>query len=105
MPAILSPSMSAPLTKEIDPILAMTPAKGCRRKIDPNAGRALEVLGHAIEYLTDEFVFEGAWSEQQNSRLQAVQLLMAVNRQIYFECPEVPTFGQKVLSILGVQGR
>jgi len=27
-----------------------------RRRITPRAGHALEILGHAIEYLTDEFV-------------------------------------------------
>jgi hypothetical protein len=28
------------------------------RRISPEAGRALEILGHAIEYLIDEYVHE-----------------------------------------------
>jgi len=71
-----------------------TPAR--RRRISPKAGHALEILGHAIEYLTDEFVHEGAALPSRNSQLQAVQLLMALNRQIYFECPEVPSLSERV---------
>jgi hypothetical protein len=32
--------------------------------------------------------------------LQAVQLLMALNRQVYFECPEAPTFGERCRALL-----
>jgi len=71
-----------------------------RRRITPQAGRALEILGHAIEYLTDEFVHEGGTLSAENDRLKAVQLLMALNRQIYFECPEAPTFAERCRSIL-----
>jgi hypothetical protein len=73
-----------------------------RRSISPQAGRGLEILGHAIEYLTDEFVHEGGSFTSDNGQLQAVQLLMAVNRQIYFECPEVPSFRDRVASLLGL---
>ncbi len=71
-----------------------------RRRITPQAGRALEILGHAIEYLTDEFVHEGHAFTAKNSQLQAVQMLMALNRQVYFECPEIPTFGERCRSLL-----
>jgi hypothetical protein len=71
-----------------------------RRRISPSAGHALEILGHAIEYLTDEFVHEGASYSSRNTQLQAVQLLMALNRQIYFECPEVPSLGERVRAFL-----
>ena len=60
-----------------------------RRRITLQAGHALEILGHAIEYLTDEFVHNGAQMSPANGELAAVQLLMALNRQVYFECPEV----------------
>jgi hypothetical protein len=33
--------------------------------------------------------------------VQAVQLLMAVNRQVYFSCPEVPTLGERCRAMLG----
>lgn len=74
-----------------------------RRHITPEAGHALEILGHAIEYLTDEFVHEGGGSLTGNdNRIMAVQLLMALNRQVYFECPEVPSFGERFRSMLGL---
>jgi hypothetical protein len=73
-----------------------------RRRITPEAGHALEILGHAIEYLTDEFVHDGGSFSANDHRIQAVQLLMALNRQVYFECPEVPSLGERFFSILGL---
>jgi hypothetical protein len=67
-----------------------------RRHITPQAGHALEILGHAIEYLTDEYVHAGGSLAARNAQVEAVQLLMGLNRQIYFECPEVPTWGERL---------
>jgi hypothetical protein len=75
---------------------------GRRRHITPQAGRALEILAHAIEYLTDEFVHQGSSFSSKNEQLEAVQMLMALNREIYFACPEVPTFGERVRALLRV---
>ena len=74
-----------------------------RRSINPQAGHALEILGHAIEYLTDEFIHEGGSFSAHNGQLKAVQLLMALNREIYFECPEVPPLSKRILSLLHFQ--
>jgi hypothetical protein len=71
-----------------------------RRRISLEAGRALEILGHAIEYLTDEFVHAGGSFSAHDGQVEAVQLLMAVNRQIYFACPEVPSLGERWRSLL-----
>ncbi len=71
-----------------------------RRRISPQAGHALEILGHAIEYLTDEFVHCGASFSSSNSQLEAVQLLMARNRAVYFECPEIPSLGERWRALL-----
>ncbi len=71
-----------------------------RRRITPQAGHALEILGHAIGYLTDEFVHEGSALSADDDRIQAIQFLMALNRQVYFECPEIPTFAERFRSIL-----
>jgi len=71
-----------------------------RRRISSEAGHALEVLGHAIEYLTDEFVHAGGSFSAHDGQVEAVQLLMAVNRQIYFACPEVPSLGERWRSLL-----
>ena len=79
------------------PVVTAAEARGRRRRrISPEAGHALEILGHAIEYLTDEYVHEGGSFSAGDPRLEAVQLLMARNREVYFACPEVPTFGDRV---------
>jgi hypothetical protein len=78
---------------------ADAPAKRLRRTT-PQAGHALEILGHAIGYLTDEFVHQGAEMSSSSAQLEAVQLLMSLNRQIYFECPEVPTLGERFRSLM-----
>ncbi len=71
-----------------------------RRHISPQAGHALEILGHAIDYLTDEYVYAGGAFSVRDSQLQAIHLLMALNRQIYFECPEVPSLTDRCRSLL-----
>jgi len=76
-----------------------------RRSITPEAGRALEILGHAIEYLTDEFVNDGGSFSPTDNRIKAVQLLMALNRQVYFECPEVPSFAERCRSFLRLRAK
>jgi hypothetical protein len=70
------------------------------RRITPQAGHALEILGHAIEYLTDEYIRTGASLSSRDAELEAVQLLMALNRQVYFECPQVPSFGERCWTFL-----
>jgi len=70
------------------------------RRISPEAGHALEILGHAIEYLSDEFVHNGGEMTSRNPQVKAVQLLMALNRQVYFSCPEVPTLRDRMLAFL-----
>ena len=74
-----------------------------RRRITPQAGHALEILGHAIEYLTDEFVQEGGSLSPGNGRLEAIQILMALNRAVYFECPMELSFGERCRSLLGLK--
>jgi hypothetical protein len=63
--------------------------------MSPQAGHALEKLGHAIEYLTDEYIHEGGTFNRRDAKLQAVEMLMAINRDIYAACPEVPTLGER----------
>lgn len=67
-----------------------------RRLISPEAGRALELLGHAIEYLTDEYVHEGKSLCAEDAPVKAIQLLMSLNRQIYLECPVVPSAADRI---------
>ncbi len=71
-----------------------------RRRISPQAGRALEILGHAIEYLTDEFIYAGGSFSAHDAHVEAVQLLMELNREIYFDCPDVPSFAERFRSLM-----
>ena len=73
-----------------------------RRRVSPQAGRALEILGHAIDYLIDEHIERGGQFRQSDPEFEAVQLLMAANRAIYFDCPEIPTLGERCLRVLGI---
>jgi len=73
-----------------------------RRSISAEAGHALEKLGHAIDYLTDEYVHEGGTFSRHDAKLQAVELLMAINREVYFACPEVPTLGERWRAWMGL---
>jgi hypothetical protein len=99
MAATAATRLSIPVTT---PAVSSAQAPANRRRyIDPQSGRALEILGHAIEYLTDEYVNEeSATFSARNERVEAVQLLMALNRQVYFECPLVPTFSERCRSFL-----
>jgi hypothetical protein len=78
-----------------------TRAARVRRRISPEAGHALERLGHAIEYLTDEFMNEeGLPPFRRDGRLEAIEILMAANRSVYSECPAVPTLRARLSSFL-----
>jgi hypothetical protein len=72
------------------------------RQIDPRSGRALEILGHAIEYLTDEYVHAGGSLCAHNGQVEAIQLLIIANRAIYFACPAVPSLGDRLRRCLGL---
>lgn len=73
------------------------------RRIDPRSGRALEILGHAIEYLTDEVVHESGGLNLRTGQMEAVQILIKLNREIYFSCPVRPSFRQRVLAWIGLK--
>ncbi len=74
-------------------------ATGTRRRISPVAGHALEKLGHAIEYLTDEFMNAESFAPSgRDGRLEAIEILMAANRNVYYQCPEVPSLRQRLIT-------
>ena len=56
-----------------------------RRRVNWEAGRALEILIHAIEYLADEYIHDVKQISADDPRMEAIQLLMALNREVYFE--------------------
>lgn len=88
------------LPAEASAVRTLPTSANRRRSIDPASGRALEILGHAIEYLTDELGQSGGPVVASNPQVEAIQLLMTLNRQIYLRCPEVKTFGQRCRSLL-----
>jgi hypothetical protein len=70
-----------------------------RRQISPLSGRALEVLGHAIEYLVDEYALHAGnlpLLNAEDPQLHAIQLLMAANRSVYW----APTLRERVSRLL-----
>ena len=65
------------------------------------------MLGHAIEYLADEFALDCMSGEAKPRqgvppRIAAIELLMERNREIYFSCPEAPSFALRFRSLLGL---
>jgi hypothetical protein len=71
-----------------------------RRRIGPEAGHALEILSHAIEYLSDELAIDSNPLARNRGRLEAIELLMSLNRRIYSECPEIPSLSRRIGSWL-----
>lgn len=72
--------------------LAARPAKLVRRRLSRESGRAVEVLGHAIEYLADESVADPTTKGpfgNADPRIAAIQLLKALNRTIYLSGREL----------------
>ena len=59
-----------------------------RRRGNLEQGRALEMLGHAVEYLADSQLFLTDEAGVRHSR-EAVQILMRCSLAVFLECPEV----------------
>jgi hypothetical protein len=69
--------------------------KNYRRQVPASTSRGLSLIGHAVEYLAEEFLRDSVPPSAHNERLQAIQLLMDLSQQIYLECPEVPVFAER----------
>ncbi len=80
-----------------------------RRRLDRQSGQAIEILGHAIQYLADEFALDCLELKEpafrnasgKSPRIEAIELLMSFNRQIYMSCPVVPTLPERLRSLFG----
>lgn len=78
-------------------------SRSIRRRTTPEAGFALEVLGHAIEYLADEYVHQGGILcsiDSPDPCVEALRLLMAANREVYYACPAMPSLYERVVGRL-----
>jgi hypothetical protein len=76
-----------------------------RRQLSPDEGRALEILGHAIEYLADEYCADAQPKGRLGNadpRIEAIQTLKALNRSIYYSAAEVePAFTRMKRWVMG----
>jgi hypothetical protein len=76
-----------------------------RRQLSPEEGRAIEILGHAIEYLADEYCADAQPKGRLGNadpRVEAIQMLKALNRSIYYSAPEVqPAFARVRRWVMG----
>jgi hypothetical protein len=75
------------------------PAPPVRRRLSPEGGRALEILGHAIEYLADEYAADPKDKGplgNADPRIEAIQVLKALNRVVYFSGTEVEPFFRRM---------
>ena len=62
-------------------------SRGVLRRPDRVHGRALEVLGHAIEYVVDSRLKSDECLSAETQA--AVMLMSARSREVFAECPEV----------------
>lgn len=64
------------------------PPAAVRRRANLQQGRALENIGHAIEYLVDSRLFITSGLDDRAEH-QAIQILMRASRAVFAECAEV----------------
>jgi hypothetical protein len=69
------------------PHVAAARLRSQRRQVSREAGQAMEKLAHAIEYLCDEAVHHGGTRFIGAPQLDAIQLLISLQRSVYSECP------------------
>jgi hypothetical protein len=69
-----------------------------RRRVSEEAGEALEILGHAIAYITDGIIGGGRQFKLADPRIQAALLMIEKSKEIYLACPEVPSIAERIRS-------
>ena len=91
-----------------DPIrLVKSPAPFVRRVLSRENASALEILGHAIEYLADEYAADSGNKGplgNADPRVEAIQALKALNRAIYYSGAEVQPAWQRLRQWLSRPG-
>jgi hypothetical protein len=70
-------------------MLSRSESKVLRRRPSIEQGRALESLGHAIEYIYDSQVYHSENGVLSQGDMEAVQILMRLSREVFNECKEV----------------
>jgi hypothetical protein len=78
---------------------SVEPQPFVRRRLSQQGGRALEILGHAIEYLADEYaadLMDKRAMGNADPRIEAIQVLKALNRAVYFSGTEIQPAFQRI---------
>jgi hypothetical protein len=78
----------------VAPTWPLVERRSVRRRPNQCQGRALETIGHAVEYLIDSRMHEGETVTIASHR-EAVQILMGASRNVFAECAEVVPFGRR----------
>jgi hypothetical protein len=76
--------------------LAVAPERRRPQRLTATQGRALEILGHAIEYLVDSRL---ACADEfcSPAAQEAIQLLSRANREVYQDAPMTTAAGSRVI--------
>ena len=96
----MSPAHTIPLPMNPLPFGGHRPERKptpMRRRTTPQQGLALEILGHAIEYLVDSRLFD-RWETPADAA--AVHLLMERSRAVFADCIEVQPWHVRVQQAL-----
>jgi hypothetical protein len=83
-PLILPAGRTAP--RQIKPTCTII------RRPTYHQGRALEKIGHAIEYLVDTNLYDPSVAVDA----EAIGILASASRNIFAECPEIVTVGMRI---------
>lgn len=81
----------------------MPAARRMRRIITREQGRALETIGHAVDYLNDCYLYDGAEEEILNVAgpfTEALQVLIAAHQEILLSLPVAEPWTLRVWNAL-----
>lgn len=84
----------------VDAFPGFGPRPAIRRRITPEAGKALELLAHALEYLADDYAITCEGKPCLINHLEAIEVLMELNRRVYFDCPPVNSAAMRCRAFL-----
>ncbi len=76
---------------------------GKRRVMTREQGRALETIGHAVDYLQDIYLHHGPDQEilrSDSPAMEAVRILVATRRELLNSLPLRETFSQRIRNVL-----
>jgi hypothetical protein len=87
-PLTLAEMLVHHITTAADARRSRSATRVLRRRPSPSQGRALETLGHAIEYLIDMRMMRDS-DASSLADMEAEQLMMRLNREVFAECREI----------------